>query len=84
MIPINNKICIQIDEDVKLFSLKDIDESYRFLNVVEKYFYENSRFDAIFVRDVSNAQRKWIYSVLEDKGFNKRNLYRQKTTFSKR
>jgi hypothetical protein len=81
---LNNKICIQINETISLFSLKDIDESFRFLNILEKHFYENSRMDAIIVRDVSNAQRKWIYSVLEEMGFDKKNLYRQKTTFSKR
>jgi len=40
--------------------------------------------DAFFVRDISNAQRKWIYDVLNKKGFDKQRLYRLKTTFSKR
>jgi len=81
---LNNKICIQIDEDVMVFSLKDKDESDRFLHTLESYFIDNSRSDAIFVRDVSSAQRKWIYGVLSDKGFDKNRLYRLKTTFSKR
>lgn len=81
---LNNKICIQINEEVYLFSLKEIEESHRFLDMLEKHFYENSRNDAIVVRDVSIAQRKWIYNILVEKGYNKRNLYRQKTTFSKR
>lgn len=81
---LNNKICIQINEEMFLFSLKEIEESHRFLDILEKYFYENSRNDAIIVKDVSNAQRKWIYSILVDKGYSIKNLYRQKTTFSKR
>ena len=40
--------------------------------------------DAIFIKDVSSAQRKWIYNLLGEKGFDKKRLYRLKTTFSKR
>jgi ABC-type uncharacterized transport system fused permease/ATPase subunit len=40
--------------------------------------------DALFVRDFSNAQRKWLYEVLVKMGFDKKRLYRLKTTFSKR
>lgn len=81
---LNNKICIQIDSDVKVFSLKDKNESVRFLDSLQDYFFTIKRYDAIFVKDVSNAQRKWIYEVLEEKGFEKKRLYRLKTTFSKR
>ncbi len=81
---LNNKICVQKDEDVSIFSLKDKTESDRFLNIVENYFFDSNRSDAIFIRDVSNAQRKWVYEILENKGFDKKRLYRLKTTFSKR
>jgi uncharacterized secreted protein with C-terminal beta-propeller domain len=81
---LNNKICIQIDSDVKVFSLKDKNESVRFLDSLQDYFFTIKRYDAIFVKDISNAQRKWIYEVLKEKGFEKKRLYRLKTTFSKR
>lgn len=81
---LNNKICVQIDEDVTVFSLKDTNESHRFIDVLEEYFYQSKRSDAIFVKDVSSAQRKWIYDILNKKGFDKKRLYRLKTTFSKR
>lgn len=81
---LNNKLCIQIDEKVSLFSLKDKDESDRLLEVIQNYFIENNRYDAIFVRDVSIAQRKWLYDIMVKKGFDKKRLYRLKTTFSKR
>lgn len=81
---LNNKICVQIDESVTVFSLKDTNESHRFIEVLEEYFYQNKRGDAIFVKDVSSTQRKWIYDVLNKKGFDKKRLYRLKTTFSKR
>lgn len=81
---LNNKICIQINEDVSIFSLKDPNESDRFLSILENYFIDNNRSDAFFVRDISTPQRKWVYKILEDKGFDKKQLYRLKTTFSKR
>ena len=81
---LHNKLCIQIEEVVHVFSLKNKEESDRLLDVLQKYFLVYSRLDAIFVRDVSNAQRKWLYKVMEDKGFDKKRLYRTKTTFSKR
>jgi hypothetical protein len=81
---LNNKVCVQINEDVNMFSLKDKYESDRFLGVVENYFIENDRNDALFIRDVSIAQRKWVYEILVDKGFDKSYLYRLKTTFSKK
>jgi hypothetical protein len=81
---LHNKLCIQIDLDVFIFSLKNSYESDRLLDILQDYFRDNSRGDAIFVRDVSNAQRKWVYNVLEEKGFDKKRLYRLKTTFSKR
>jgi hypothetical protein len=81
---LHNKICIQLDLDVKVFSLKDKDESDRLLDIIQNHFIENNRLDAIFVRDVSSAQRKWLYDLLVGKGFDKKRLYRLKTTFSKR
>jgi hypothetical protein len=81
---LNNKLCIQIQEDVFLFSLKDKNDSVRLLDTIQEFFMSIKRFDAIFVKDISTAQRKWIYNILEEKGFDKKRLYRTKTTFSKR
>jgi hypothetical protein len=80
---LHNKLCIQVELDVSLFSLKDSEESERLLDVLELYFRDNGRTDAMFIKDVSSAQRKWIYQTLEDKGFDKKRLYRLKTTFTK-
>jgi len=81
---LHNKICVQIDEELYLFSLKDKNESIRFLDILQNYFFSNNRIDGIFVKDISTTQRKWIYNVLTEKGFDKKRLYRLKTTFSKR
>jgi len=81
---LHNKIIIQNDEDFKLFSLKNEEDSERLLQTLESYFISVSRSDSIFVRDESTVNRKWMYNVLEKQGFNRKKLYRQKTTFSKR
>jgi hypothetical protein len=81
---INNKLCIQINEDIKLFSLKNNFDSDRLLNLIELDFFENKRNDGIFSRDISTTHRKWIYNILKEKGFDIKRLYRLKTTFSKR
>ena len=81
---INNKIVIQQDENVNLFSLKNSKESRRFLNILQEYMISEKRADAIFVYDTNTIQRKYLYKILEEKGIDKNKLYRQSTTFSKR
>ena len=81
---LHNKIVLQRDEVFNLFSLKNEEDSERFLQTLESYFILNNRTDSIFVRDESIVQRKWLYELLENNGFDKKRLYRQKTTFSKR
>jgi len=81
---LNNKIIVQVDEDFKLFSLKNIEDCQRCLQIMEKHFRQKGRKDAFFVKDTSTTQRKWLYNILEEKGFDRRKLYRQTTTYSKR
>ena len=81
---LHNKLIVQIDEDFKLFSLKNSEDAERCLYTMERHFREKGRKDSIFVRDVSTTQRKWLYDVLESKGFDRTKLYRQNTTYSKR
>jgi hypothetical protein len=81
---LHNKLVIQEDENFSLFSLKNIDDSNRLLETLESYMRNNGKNEAILVRDVSTTQRKWLYDVLVKNGFNRKNLYRQTTTFSKR
>lgn len=81
---LHNKLIIQINEIFNLFSLKNEEDSERLLQTLESYFRENNRSDSIFVRDTSTTHRKWMYDILESSGFKRENLYRQKTTFSKR
>lgn len=81
---VNNKLILQSDESCFVFTLKNKDDSYRLLDIIEKYFRDNSRNDSMFVKDVSSTQRKYLYKTLVEMGFDKKKLYRQSTTFSKR
>ena len=78
---LNNKIIIQSEDEVYLFSTKNSSESERFLDCLSNFFYRIKRRDCLFVKDVSSAQKKYLYSLLESKGFDKKVLYRKFTTF---
>lgn len=78
---LNNKIVVQNDEELNIFSLKSEQESLRLIDCLSNYFFKNRRGDCIFVKDVSSAQRKYLFSLLESKGFDKKMLYRKFTTF---
>ena len=81
---LNNKLIIQIDEKFFLFSLKNTEDSVRLLQTMEDSFMKSGRNDAFFVRDLSTVHRKWMYDLLENYGFDRKKLYRQNTTYSKR
>ena len=78
---LNNKIIIQSEDEIYLFSTKNSSESERFLDCLSNFFYRIKRRDCLFVKDVSSAQKKYLYSLLESKGFDKKVLYRKFTTF---
>jgi hypothetical protein len=78
---LNNKIVLQIEEEVLLFSLKSESESSRFVDCLSLHFFKTKRGDCLFVKDYSSAQRKYMYNLLESKGIDKKILYRKFTTF---
>ena len=78
---LNNKIVIQKDEMIKLFSLKNEQESSRFVDCLSSYFFKIKRGDCLFIKDYSSPQRKYLYSLLESNGFDKKVLYRKFTTY---
>ena len=78
---LNNKIVIQKDEDIKLFSLKNEKESSRFIDCLSSHFFKIKRGDCLFVKDYSSPQRKYLYGLLESNGFDKKVLYRKFTTY---
>ena len=77
---INNKIVVQNDLDINLFSCKTDEESERFLTNLQSVS-EFKNFMVVF--DVSSAQKKYLYGILSDMGFDKKMLYRKSTTHPK-
>ncbi len=78
---LNNKIVVQQDEIIKLFSLKNEKESSRFIDCLSSHFFKIKRGDCLFIKDYSSPQRKYLYSLLESNGFDKKVLYRKYTTY---
>lgn len=77
---LNNKVIVQNDNNINLFSLKSEDEALRFLESISELFFETKRGDCIFINDTSTPQRKYLFNLLEKHGFDKKLLYRKYTT----
>jgi hypothetical protein len=77
---LNNKIIIQEDEKINLFTTKSESESQRFLDCLSTHFFKNKRGDCLFVKDHSTPQKKYLYDLLESKGISKKILYRKFTS----
>jgi hypothetical protein len=77
---LNNKIIVQQEEKFYLFTLKNEQESSRFVDCLSLHFFKIKRGDCLFVKDYSSAQRKYLYGILESNGFSKRVLYRKFTS----
>lgn len=78
---LNNKILIQQEEKCYLFTFKNESDSTRFIESVSSFFMGIKRYDCIFVKDTSTAQRKYLYEYLIHQGYPKDYLYRKVTTF---
>jgi hypothetical protein len=79
---LNNKIIVQNEEEINLFVLKSDNDALRFIESLTERFVKLKRGDCMFVNDSSAPQKKYLYTLLEEKGFNKDFLYRKETTYS--
>jgi hypothetical protein len=77
---LNNKIIVQEEEKVALFTLKSESESQRFIDCLSSHFFKTKRGDCLFVKDNSTPQKKYLYDLLESKGISKKILYRKFTS----
>lgn len=77
---LNNKIIVQIDTNLSLFTVKNIDEAKRFLDSISQYFYNIKRKDCMFIKDESTAQKKYLLKLLSEWGIDKKTLYQRFTT----
>ena len=77
---LNNKVVVQEDEKINLFTLKSEKEASRLVDSMSLYFFKIKRGDCLFIKDYSSTQRKYLYTLLESNGFSKRVLYRKFTS----
>lgn len=77
---LNNKLIVQKDEEINLFSLKNESEVSRLIIVLQTKFLNENRNDCMFITDDSTPQRKFLLNLLSEKGYNKKILYRNYTT----
>lgn len=77
---INHKIIVQCDCEIDLFSLKNEEDSLRFIELLREDFRKQKKIDAIFVSECSYRQKGNLYKLLTDAGFSISTLYRQFTT----
>lgn len=73
---LNNKLFVQVENDVKLFGNKNITDSNRLFEIVKEELTKRKRGNFIFVKDISTHQRKQLYDLLESKGFKRTELFR--------
>lgn len=79
---LNNKVVLQNDEKIYLFSFKNTKESLRFADLLTYHFIQTKRKDCLIIKDTSKAQKKYLYEILSRFGFDKKYLYRGETTHS--
>jgi hypothetical protein len=78
---LNNKIVVQNEDNVDLFTMKNELDAQRLIENLTQRFIKLKRGDCMFVLDVSSPQRKYLYKLLIDKGYDVNYLYRKETTY---
>ena len=73
---LNNKLFLQVEDNIQLFGNKNIKDSERLFNIIKEDLIKRKRSNFIFVRDITTHQRKLLYKLLESKGFKKSELFR--------
>jgi hypothetical protein len=79
---LNNKLVVQKDEETFLFILKNETDCFRLIESLIERFVKLKRGDCMFVNDASPQQKKYLYRILIEKGFDRNFLYRKETTYS--
>ncbi len=73
---LNNKLFVQNDDNILLFGNKNIRDSKRLFELIREDVLKKNKGNFIFVKDVTTAQRKLLYQLLESKGFKRSELFR--------
>lgn len=73
---LNNKLFVQVDNDVRMFGNKNINDANRLFEIVKEDLIKRKKGNFFFVKDITTHQRSLLYKLLEEKGFNRRELFR--------
>lgn len=73
---LNNKLFLQVENDVRLFGNKNIADANRLFDIVKEDLIKRKKGNFIFVRDITRTQRSLLYDFLEKRGFKKSELFR--------
>jgi hypothetical protein len=73
---LNNKLFVQNENDIKLYGNKNINDAERLFDLIREDLLKKKKGNFIFVKDVTTAQRKILYALLESKGFKRTELFR--------
>lgn len=77
---LNHKIVVQNDTKFDLFTLKDENEALRFLDCLTNYLNHTNNLSCMILKSTTLTQKKYLYELLEEYGFDKAMLYRRVTT----
>lgn len=73
---LNNKLFVQIENDVRMFGNKNLQDTDRLFEIVKSDLLDKKRSNFIFVKDIATQQRKQLYELLESKGYKRSELFR--------
>lgn len=73
---LNNKLFLQIEEDVRMFGNKNLSDSERLFDLLREDLLKIKKGNFIFVKDVTTNQRKNLYVILKKKGYDSQTLFR--------
>jgi len=73
---LNNKLFVQVDNNIRLFGNKNIDDTTRLFEIVRDDIIKRKKGNFIFVKDLTTHQRTQLYNLLETKGYKRTELFR--------
>lgn len=66
---LKNKVVLQNQDYINLFTFKTIEESDRFMDSLQEKIDVDIKSGCIFVKDYTTIHRKYLYTILTDYGF---------------
>lgn len=73
---LNNKLFVQVEDNIRLFGNKNIDDTLRLFEIVKEDVLKRKKGNFIFVKDLTTHQRILLYNLLESKGYKRTELFR--------